>query len=124
VDVDETGSIVIGAAIEIHRAFGPGLLESAYELILERELIDVGLLVQRHKAISIYHKDKVIENAFVLDLLVKEHLIVELKAVEKLAPVHSRQLLTYLRLTGIRVGLLMNFGGATLKEGLHRVYNG
>lgn len=123
-DVSETTDLVIGSAIQIHRTFGPGLLESAYEMILVRYLMRQGLRVECQKPIDLSFEDIIIPRAFVIDLIVNDHLIVELKASEKNSPVYSRQLFTYLKLTGIRVGLVINFGQETLKEGLHRVVNG
>jgi GxxExxY protein len=115
---------VIGAAIEVHRTLGPGLLESAYELAFERELQLRGLTVERQKAVLLEYKGVVLGDAFRIDLLVNDALLVELKSVEKLLPLHEAQLLTYLRLTGRPLGLLINFNVKTLKEGIRRVANG
>ena len=114
---------VIGAAIEVHRLLGPGLLESAYELALERELILRGLCVERQKAIALEYKGLPLGDGFRIDLLVHEELIVEIKAVERLQPIHEAQLLTYLRLTDLRLGLLINFNEKTIKEGVRRIVN-
>lgn len=119
---DITGSIV-DAAMKIHRELGPGLLESVYEAVLARALERRGFHVERQKVIRFEYDGMVFEEGFRTDLLVEGRVIVELKSVEKLAPVHGKQLLTYLRLMKLPVGLLINFGGATLKEGLHRVVN-
>ena len=120
---DITGSI-IGAAMKIHMDLGPGLLESVYEIVLANALQKRGFRVERQKAIRFEYDGIMFEEGFRADLLVEERVIVELKSVEKLIPVHSKQLLTYLRLMNLPVGLLINFGAATLKEGLHRIVNG
>ncbi len=114
---------VIGAAIEVHRFLGPGLLESAYELALERELSLRGLRVERQKAIPLEYKGMVLGDGFRIDLLVQEQVIVEVKAVASIQPIHEAQLLTYLRLTDKRLGLLINFNEKTIKEGVKRVVN-
>jgi iron complex transport system substrate-binding protein len=102
---------------------GPGLLESVYEVILARELEQRGYRVERQKSIPINYEGLQFDEGFRADLVVGGCLIVELKSVESLAPVHSKQLLTYLRLTSFRLGLLINFGAALLKEGIKRVAN-
>ena len=118
VDRDRISGIIIAAAIEIHRLMGPGLLESAYIACLVHELIRRGLRVERQVAVPVVFKGAKLDCGFRLDLLVEGDVIVEVKSVEKLAPIHSAQVLTYLRLTGARRALLMNFGGLTLKAGL------
>lgn len=120
---DVTGAIV-DAAIKIHKALGPGLLESVYETVLARELERRGLTVERQMPVSFEYDGMMFDEGLRLDLLVDRRVIVELKSVEVLSPVHSKQLLTYLRLMNIGVGPLINFGAATLKEGLHRIVNG
>ena len=120
----ELSGDVIGAAIEVHRVLGPGLLESAYELALERELTLRGHAVERQKPVSLEYKGTTLGDGFRIDLLVDDRLLLEIKAVEGLLPRHDAQLLTYLRLTGKRVGLLINFNERTLKEGIRRVMNG
>ncbi len=114
---------IIGSAIEVHRALGPGLLEAAYESCLAFELAERGHIVERQKAVPVEYKSVRVEAGFRIDLLVDEKIIVELKAVESILPVHRAQLMTYLRLTGLRVGLLLNFNVNILKQGLHRVVN-
>jgi iron complex transport system substrate-binding protein len=99
------------------------LLESVYEVVLSRALEKRGFRVERQKAIRFEYEEMVFEEGFRADLLIENRVIVELKSVEKLAPVHSKQLLTYLRLMNLPVGLLINFGAFTLKEGLHRIVN-
>jgi iron complex transport system substrate-binding protein len=120
---DITGSIV-DASLRIHRALGPGQLESVYEAVLARALQQRGFQVERQKAIRFQYDGMVFDEGFRADLLVESRVIVELKSVERLAPVHAKQLLTYLKLTNRPVGLLINFGAATLREGLHRIVNG
>lgn len=121
--LDSVSSVIIGAAMEVHRALGPGLLESAYESCLAYELSERGLFVERQKGVPITYKSVEVDAGFRIDLLVDKKIIIELKAVESIAPIHKAQLLTYLKLTGLRVGLLMNFNVNILKQGLHRVVN-
>ena len=109
--------------MEVHRALGPGLLESAYESCLAYELSERGLFVERQKGVPITYKSVEVDAGFRIDLLVDKKIIIELKAVESIAPIHKAQLLTYLKLTGLKVGLLMNFNVNILKQGLHRVVN-
>lgn len=120
---DVTGAIV-DAAYGLHRGLGPGLLESVYETVLARDLQRRGLVVERQKSASFEYQGMLFENAFRLDLLVEGRVAVEIKSVERLAPQAYKQLLTYLRLLDLPVGLLVNFGAPTLKAGLHRVVNG
>jgi len=120
---DITGGIV-DSAFAIHRDLGPGLLESVYEALLARLLEQRGFYVERQPAIRFEYGGIVFEEGLRVDLLVDGQVIVELKSVERLARVHSKQLLTYLKLTNTKVGLLINFGAATLREGLHRIVNG
>ena len=115
---------VIGAAIGVHRLLGPGLLESAYELALERELALRGFSVERQKPVPLEYKGMPLGDGFRLDLLVENSLLLEIKAVEALLPIHEAQLLTYLRLTARRFGLLLNFNEKSLKDGIRRVVNG
>jgi GxxExxY protein len=122
-ELDDITGAIIDAALKIHRELGPGLLESVYESVLARALERRGLQVERQKTIRFEYDGMVFEEGLRLDLLVEGRVIVELKSVEKLAPVHSKQLLTYLRLLKQPVGLLINFGAATLKEGLQRIVN-
>ncbi len=117
-----TGQIV-DAAYKLHIGLGPGLLESVYEMVLTKELQRRGLTVERQKPVSFEFDGLFFEDGFRVDLLMEGVVIVELKSVENLAPVHPKQLLTYLRLLNRSVGLLINFGAATLKEGLHRIVN-
>lgn len=112
---------VIGLAIEVHRTVGPGLLESAYEECLCREFELAEIEFLRQKAIPITYKGKALECGYRLDILVESRLIIEVKAVEKLLPIHEAQLLTYLRLAGIHTGLLLNFHSLVLKDGIKRI---
>ena len=121
--IDEISGDVIGAAMAIHRELGPGLLESVYETILASKLSRLGYEVEQQKALALVYEDMHFPAAFKIDLLVDQRLVVELKSVERLQPVHSKQLLTYLRLMKLPVGLLVNFGCDTLKEGVKRVVN-
>jgi len=122
-ELDDITGAVVDSAMKIHMELGPGLLESVYEAVLARALERRGLQVERRKVIRFEYDGMVLDEGFRTDLLVEGRVIVELKSVEKLAPVHSKQLLTYLRLMNLPVGLLINFGSATLKEGLHRIVN-
>ncbi len=114
-----SGSI-IGAAIEVHKYLGPGMLESAYEACLEYELIVRGHIVERQKPLPVVYKGVPIDCAYRLDLVVDEQVIVEVKAVEHVLPIHQAQILSYLRLSGLHLGLLINFNGATLRQGVRR----
>jgi len=115
---------IIGAAIEVHRQLGPGLLESVYELALCRELWLRGLRVERQVPVPVTYKGAELESQIRLDLLVESVVVVEIKAADRLAPVHRAQLLTYLKLTGNPVGLLFNFNVELLKHGMRRILNG
>ena len=121
--VDRVTEAVIGAAIEVHRVLGPGLLESVYEACLARELEAVGLSVERQVPVPVVYKDVHIECGFRVDLLVEDLVVLELKALEHLAPVHNAQLLSYLRLSHHKVGLLINFHVKQLTTGIRRVVN-
>lgn len=122
-DIEEVSAIVVDAAFHLHCDLGPGLLESVYEAVLAKMLEDRGLRVERQKPIPIEYQGVHFDEGFRADLLVEGMLIVELKSVEKLLPVHSKQLLTYLRLMRLPVGLLIKFGAALFKDGVHRVVN-
>ena len=112
---------VSGCAIEVHKNLGPGLLESSYECCLYYELKKAGLPVKSQVKLPIVYKDIKIDAGYRLDILIPERLIIGLKAVEKLLPIHTAQLITYLKLTGIQTGLLINFNQIKLLEGLKRV---
>jgi GxxExxY protein len=111
---------VIGLAIEVHKQLGPGLLESVYEECLCFELSEAGIPVQRQVKVPIVYRGRRLDDGFRADIVVNDELIVEIKSVEHILPVHQAQLLTYLRLTGFRIGLLMNFNVMRLKDGLKR----
>jgi GxxExxY protein len=121
---NEISAAVVDAAVLIHRQLGPGLLESVYETVLARELQHRGILCERQRAIPIVHDGVEFPDPFRVDLFVAERVFVELKSVAKLEPVHFRQLLTYLRLGRMHVGLLINFNVPWLKDGLHRLVDG
>lgn len=122
-ELDDLTGAIIDTALKVHIELGPGLLESVYEVVLAHSLQKQGLTVERQKPITFHYDGMMFEEGFRVDLLVGNKVVVELKSVDKLSPVHSKQLLTYLRLMNLPVGLLMNFGAATLKEGLQRVVN-
>lgn len=122
-DDDSITAVVVDAALRIHRRVGPGLLETVYEALLARVLNSQGLLVARQKAVAFEIDGMQFHDGVRIDLLVADRIVVELKSVERLMPVHTKQVLTYLRVLNLPVGLLINFGGATLKEGLRRVVN-
>lgn len=123
-DVEAVATEVIDAALHLHRDLGPGLLESVYEMLLAGQLARRGLMTERQHVVNVEYDGMRFDGAFRIDLLVEGQLLVEIKSVERLNAVHAKQLLTYLRLTKQPLGLLINFGGATLKEGLQRVVNG
>jgi iron complex transport system substrate-binding protein len=122
-EINEITRIIVDVAFGIHRRLGPGLLESVYEAIMARELERRGLSVRRQVTISFEYNGMVIDEGFRVDLYVDQRVVVELKSVEKLAAVHSKQLLTYLRILDLPVGLLINFGAAFIKDGIHRIAN-
>lgn len=120
----ETNSLsrqIIGCAIEVHRSLGPGLLESIYEECLFWEICDSGLAVSRQRSIPIVYKTHHLAAAYRPDLVVSDKIIVEVKAVEKVLPVHDAQVLTYLKLTGLHIGLLFNFNTTSLVAGMKRI---
>ena len=122
-DLELAARTVVDCGYQLHRDLGPGLLESAYEVLMAESLRQAGLAVERQVPVTMSYKGVVIDNAFKVDLLVEHSLIIELKSIERLAPVHGKQVLTYLRLMNLPLGLLMNFGQATLKDGLRRIAN-
>ena len=123
-DVDRVSGDVLNLAIRLHRDLGPGLLETVYETVLASQLARIGYHVERQKPIDIRYDGLHFEGAFRIDILVDSKLLIEIKSVDRLHAAHAKQLLTYLRLTNQPVGLLINFGGATLKEGFRRLVNG
>ena len=120
---NETAEIVVDTAYHIHRRLGPGLLESVYEVILAYALSSRGLNAERQVPVPIVFDGMKFDEGFKADLIVEDKVIVELKSVEKIAPVHKKQLLTYLRLADKRLGLLINFGASLIKDGIFRVAN-
>ena len=120
---NELSRIVIGCAMKVHSALGPGLLESAYEACLEYELVTNGLLVEVQKPLPLIYQCVKLECGYRVDLLVERKLIVEVKAVEALAEIHFAQVLTYLRLSDLRLALLLNFNVVHMKDGIRRVVN-
>ena len=122
-DINDVSDDILDVALRLHRELGPGLLESVYEALLANRLEALSYRVEQQKVISVEFEGAFFEAAFRADLLVDGRLLVEVKSAERLLPVHSKQLLTYLRLMKQPVGLLINFGGETLKEGVRRVVN-
>jgi GxxExxY protein len=122
-EMNELTSAVIGAAIEVHRALGPGLLESAYEQCLCRELLLREIPFERQVGLPVHYKGILLDCGYRLDLLVRGLIVVEIKAVESLTPIHEAQLLTYLKLSELPVGLLLNFNVAIMKDGIQRIAN-
>jgi GxxExxY protein len=121
---NELSKIILDAAFKVHTRVGPGLLESVYEVVLAYELRKMGLRVERQAPIPVRYDELSFDEGFRADLLVEDKVIVELKSVEQLAKIHSKQVLTQLRLSGRRLGLLINFGEAHLKNGIERIVNG
>jgi GxxExxY protein len=123
VDINKLSSDIIGAAIEVHKNLGPGLLESVYEQCLCYELNDRGLSFESQKPLPVIYKGKKLDCGFRLDIIVNGLIIIELKSCEKLEPIHTAQLLTYLKLSSLNLGLLLNFNVPTMKDGIIRVVN-
>ena len=121
---NEIGDAIIASALKIHRALGPGLLESVYETCLLYELQKRGLLAQRQVLIPVRYEDFTIDNGYRVDLLVRDRVVVELKALEAILPVHRAQLLSYLRLGHFKLGYLLNFNVARMRDGIVRLVNG
>ena len=117
----DCSEILIGACIEVHRHLGPGLLESAYERCLCHELRGLGLFFERQKALPVRYKGIELQHGYRLDLVVEREILVEIKAVDRLLPVHEAQVITCLKLSGLAVGLLVNFHAAAIKHGLRRL---
>jgi len=122
-EIEEIAREAVDCGYKVHTGLGPGLLESVYEAVLAKLLTERGLFVERQKLIPISFEGLQFDEGFRTDLLVEGKLLIELKSIENLAPVHSKQTLTYLRLLGLPLGLLMNFGAATFKEGIKRIVN-
>ena len=122
-EMNRITDIIIRAAIAVHRELGPGLLESAYEACLVYELMQHGLSVERQKSVPVTYRGVKIDCGYRIDLLVEDKVVVELKAVERLEPIHEAQLLSYLKLSGYQIGLLINFNVRILKQGIKRLAN-
>lgn len=116
----DVSKIVVDAAFRVHTKLGPGLLESAYEYCLFYELVKRGLNVEKQKFLPLQYDDLLVEDGYKLDLIIEDALIVEIKNVEKLNPIHTAQILTYLKLSGIKIGLLINFNSPLIKDGIKR----
>ncbi len=121
---NEIATEIVDAAFKIHTRLGPGLLESVYEVVLAHELQKRGLTVVRQKPVPIVYDDLKFDEGFRADLIVGDKVVVELKSVEAIARVHKKQVLTYLRLTNLKLGLLINFGDELIKDGISRIVNG
>lgn len=122
-DINKLSSKIIGAAIEVHRNLGPGLLESAYEECLCFEMSLGGLLFERQKPLPVVYKGNKLDCGYRLDTVVENAIIIELKACEKIEPIHRAQLLTYLKLSGLNLGLLLNFNTPVMRDGIVRIVN-
>jgi len=121
---NEIGEIVIGSAIRVHTALGPGLLESAYEACLAHEIVKSGLPVRKQIGIPVIYDGLQLDTGYRLDLLIDERVVIEVKAVERILDVHKAQLLSYLRLGKFKLGYVLNFHVARMKDGVYRVVNG
>lgn len=121
---DELSNVIIGCAIEVHKQLGPGLLESAYEACLCHELTAKKIDVKRQELLPINYKGEYVDTGYRIDILVDEHVIVELKTVDAVLPIHRAQLMTYLKLSDKWLGLLINFNVKLLKQGIERIVNG
>ncbi|MFL9833249.1 GxxExxY protein [Chryseobacterium terrae] len=114
---------IIGAALEVHKTLGSGLLESAYEAVLAYELKELGLKVERQLLLPLKYKNELIDNAYRIDLMIENKIIIEVKSVVEIHPIFYSQVLTYLKLTDIKLGLLINFNIPLIKDGIHRIVN-
>jgi GxxExxY protein len=121
---NEIGKIVVDAAVQVHRELGPGLLETVYEVVLARELVRRGLDVERQVPVPILYGGMRFEEGFRADIIVESKVILELKSVEQLSKVHTKQVFTYLKLKGLKLGYVLNFGGNLMKDGIERVVSG
>ncbi len=122
-DINQLSSKIIGAAIEVHKALGPGLLESAYEKCLGHELKLRGLAFENQKPVPLVFKGEELDCGYRLDIVVDNAIILELKSCEKIEPIHKAQLLTYLKLSGLRLGLILNFNVPVMRDGIVRIVN-
>jgi len=122
-EINDISHTIVGLAIDVHRALGPGLLESAYEECLCCEMDMAGMTYQRQKPLPLVYKNRKLDCGYRLDAVVENCIILELKSIESILPIHEAQLITYLRLSGIRLGLLMNFNVPVMKQGIRRFAN-
>ena len=120
---NELAKIIVDTCYKIHKKLGPGLFESVYEEILDYELRKLNLVIERQKDVPVIWEGLFLEQSFRADIIVENKIILELKSIEALAPVHYKQLLTYLKLTGLKLGLLINFNTELIKDGIHRLVN-
>ncbi len=121
---NEIAKIIVNSAFKVHTSLGPGLLESVYEKVLAYEIDKQGLVVERQVPMQVKYDDFTFDEGYRADLIIENKVIIELKSIETLAPVHYKQLLTYLRISDLRLGLLINFNEALIKNGIHRIVNG
>jgi GxxExxY protein len=122
-DINELSNKIIGAAIEVHKTLGPGLLESTYEKCLSYELVLRKFTIEQQKVVPVKYKGIELDCGYRLDIIVENQIILELKACDQIEPIHEAQLLTYLKLTGLKIGLLLNFNVPMMKEGIVRIVN-
>ena len=120
-EVNDLTYTIIGCVYKVHSALGPGLLESTYEVCLEQELLQAGLSVERQKALPVVYGEIRLDAGYRIDLLVNGQVILELKSVDEIAPIHKAQLMTYLKLSGLKLGLLLNFNVMDMKKGITRI---
>jgi len=121
---NEIGRIIVDRSVRLHKLLGPGLLETVYEVVLANRLTQAGLAVNRQVPIPIEVDGIRFDEGFRADIIVEDKVIIELKSVEQVSKAHQKQVLTYLRLTGMKLGFLLNFGEAVMKDGIHRIING
>lgn len=121
---NELSKVIVNTCFEIHKGVGPGMFESVYEEILYFELSNLGLNIKRQVTLPIVWKNLKIDKAFVADLIIDNKVIIEVKSVEKLSPVHEKQLISYLKLSDLKLGLLVNFNESLIKNGIKRIVNG
>lgn len=120
-ELNDVSYTIIGCAYKVHSELGPGLLESTYEVCLEYELLKAGLNVERQKVLPVVYENIKLEAGYRIDLLVNKKIIIELKSVDQIAPIHKAQVMTYLKLSGLKLGLLLNFNTLDMKQGINRV---
>ena len=123
-EIERDASVVLEESLKLHRSLGPGLLESVYETLLADALIDRGLSVQRQQALGLRYGRRTFKEAYRVDLIVSDAIILEIKSIDQVLPTHKKQLLTYLRLSKLKLGFLLNFGAPWMKQGITRIVNG